>query len=367
MTSRRRILFYSRSPMNTVMMRPIVRRLAADPRLRLYFSGKPSMPEEPLESIFAPLAERASGVRDSPSPVPDPRSPIKGLLPHWQVRWRAFDMFLSPDVVMPARRARHRVEIFHGVSFKGKAYGERVLKFDHLFLAGEYMRRRFEEKGVLAPGDPRAHRIGMPKTDPLVDGSLDAASLLESLGLDPARPTVLYAPTWRPESSLNTEGEAIIDALAGMNLNVLAKIHDHCRDPRTNRRDWGAWLDAREGGNVRRVRDPDVVPALHAAALLVTDASSVANEFTLLDRPILFMDVPELLEVYAGTADLDTWGRRIGEVVQGAAALPRAVERALGDPTAQSAVRRAAADDVFYNPGRATHAAVEAILRILEL
>ena len=33
------------------------------------------------------------------------------------------------------------------------------------------------------------------------------------------------------------------------------------------------------------------------ADLLITDASSVANEYTLLDRPIVFIDVPELFEL----------------------------------------------------------------------
>lgn len=346
-----KILVYSRNPMNSVMVRPIVRRLAGDERLRLYFAGNPSNPAESVRDVLAPLAENG-------------RLPGR-LAPGWMVTYRAWDLYICPDIVMPARRARNRVELFHGVSFKGKAYTEKILRFNHVFTVGEYMRRRFEEKGLLAPDDPRAHQIGMPKTDPLLDGSLDRAALLEGQGLDPARRTVLYAPTWRPEASLNVEGEAIVDALAGMDLNVLVKIHDHCRDPRTNRRDWVAWLDAREGGNVRSVRDADIIPSLHAADLLVSDASSVGNEFTLLDRPILFMDVPKLLEVYGGTADLDTWGRNTGDVVKGAENLRGAVEKALSDPEAKSEIRRAAAADIFYNPGRATEAAVGAVYRIL--
>lgn len=349
----RKILVYSRNPMNSVMVRPLVRRLARDGRVRLFFAGNPSNPAEPMDQVLAPFSENG-------------RLP-GALAPDWMVTWRGWDLYICPDIVMPARRARNRVELFHGVSFKGKAYTDKILRFNHVFTVGEYMRRRFEEKGLLAPDDPRAHRIGMPKTDPLLDGSLDRAALLAGQGLNPARPTVLYAPTWRPEASLNVEGEAIIDALAGMDLNVLVKIHDHCRDPRTNRRDWGAWLDEREGGNVRCVRDADIIPSLHSADILVSDASSVGNEFTLLDRPILFMDVPKLLEVYGGTADLDTWGRNTGEVVRGAANLRGAVEKALSDPGAKSDIRRAAAADIFYNPGRATGAAMAAVYRILEM
>lgn len=343
-----RALLYSRSPMNTVMLRPIALRIMADSRWLVFGSGHPSNPDDTLETIFSPLQEEP------------PKGRLRFVAP-WIAAWRYFDLLLCPDIVMPARRARHRIEIFHGISFKGKAYTEKIRKFNHVFLVGDYMRRTFEKKGILAPNDSIAHRIGMPKTDRLVDGSLDRSALLNGMGLDKRNQTVLYAPTWRKESSLNKEGEAIIDALAAMGLNVLVKIHDHSRDPRVNRRDWGAWLDSREEGPVRRIRDADVIPALHAADLLVSDASSVANEYTLLDRPIIFMDVPELLDVYASTADMDTWGRRMGEVVENASLLPRAVERALGDPCAKSEIRRAAARDLFYNPGTATDAALQAI------
>ena len=51
----------------------------------------------------------------------------------------------------------------------------------------------------------------------LVTGALHAhAGAVRTLDLDPSLPTVLYAPTWSPYSSLNTAGEAIIRSLAGL-------------------------------------------------------------------------------------------------------------------------------------------------------
>ena len=108
---------------------------------------------------------------------------------------------------------------------------------------------------------------------------------------------------------------------------------------------------------MRLVRQPDVIPTLFAADLLITDASSVANEYALLDRPIVFLDVPELLAAAGGEGsalDLETWGRRGGEVVAGPADIVAAVERGLTDPGARSEVRREIMRDLFYNPGRAT-------------
>jgi CDP-glycerol glycerophosphotransferase (TagB/SpsB family) len=96
------------------------------------------------------------------------------------------------------------------------------------------------------------------------------------------------------------------------------------------------------------------------ADLLLTDASSVANEFALLDRPMVFLDVPELIEAarQKGAVDLETWGRKAGDVVTDPADAVRAVADALGRPERHSDVRRALAEDLFYNPGAATGAAV---------
>src|ERR1019366_9448006 len=71
----------------------------------------------------------------------------------------------------------------------------------------------------------------MPKADCLVDDSLQRDAILESLGFDPSRRTVLYAPTWTPYSSLNTMGEQLVDQLARAGFCVLVKLHDNSRDP----------------------------------------------------------------------------------------------------------------------------------------
>ena len=109
------------------------------------------------------------------------------------------------------------------------------------------------------------------------------------------------------------------------------------------------------------VGDYDIVPLLYASDLLLTDASSVANEYALLDRPIVFLDVPELLRqarARGGALDLASWGRKGGVVVERPDDVTEAVAQSLADPTHLSEIRRAIAQDLFYNPGRATEAAV---------
>lgn len=288
------------------------------------------------------------------------------VIDHRWARWKRFDLYLSPDVFLLGRRARVKAHTFHGISIKGKAYTPRVRDYDKLFLIGPYMRERFEALGVLASDDPRFVDIGMPKTDALFGGSLDRNEFLKALGLDPERKTVLYAPTWRPESSLYSIGEEFIRAMQDSPFNLLVKLHDHSYAPDA-RIDWREQLGSIDSPHIRILRDPDITPAMHAADLLVSDASSVANEFTLLDRPIVFAEVPELLEKYGATVDREGWGQRAGEVAADVPGLLGAIERAFADPSLRSEVRRRIAAEGFYNPGRATDAAVKAIQELVNL
>ena len=114
--------------------------------------------------------------------------------------------------------------------------------------------------------------------------------------------------------------------------------------------------------HTKLVHDFDVTPYLFAADLLLTDASSVSSEYALLDRPMVFLDVPAMLESIRAkgrAVDLDTWGRNGGVTVQWPDEAVDAVRWSLAHPRHGSDVRRAMAKDLFYNPGRAADAAVD--------
>src|SRR6185503_11496370 len=181
---------------------------------------------------------------------------------------------------------------------------------DHYFLIGNYMRRKFAEAGLMHEDDSRGISIGFPKTDPLINGEMNRAEILQHFRLDGTRPVIGYAPTGQKYNSLETMGEEVIQTLkATGQFDILIKPHDH---PKRDI-DWFTRLAPLEDDHTRVVRDADVMPLLYASDLLITDASSVANEYALLDRPIVYLDVPELLTAAGreGSAlDLATWGRK---------------------------------------------------------
>jgi hypothetical protein len=279
-----------------------------------------------------------------------------------EIRRREFDVLFCANTkpIAPAAHGR-AIQIFHGLSFRNRSVRSRNLNYDHCFTIGPYQARRL---GALAADRAEAGErlvpIGFPKTDRLLDGSLDRDAIMRSLGFDGSRPVLLYAPTGAHDNSLETFGEELLARLRGQDLyDVIVKPHDHPKKPI----DWLARLAALEGPHLRLARGPDVVPLMLASDLLVSDASSVATEYTLLDRPIVFLDVPELLAAAAAgddeRLDLATWGRRGGRVAGDCDEALAAIADELADPDERLRdIRRALCADCFFHPGAATPAAI---------
>lgn len=337
------LLFFAKIPMNVVLFQPVHRLLAQHPELRITFTGKFRGGSD-LDGLFSAFDLRGAATT-----------------PNWLARLRAYDVYVSPDFRLASKRSRVKVHMFHGFSIRNFAIHPRVKDFDKLFMLGPYMKRRFLESGILAQGDARIEEVGMPKLDPLVRGEFDRARVLESLRLDPARKTVLFAPTWIQGGCLDVQGEEIIRALARLPVNVIVKLHDNSFDLRKQRVDFGAALPPLFGPHMRMATGFDSNPYLAAADLLISDASSVANEYLVLDRPLVFFRCPELEKDWPST-DRETWGTKTGTTIERPAELERAILENLDAPNALSAVRRAAATDFFYEPGTAAERAAQRLL-----
>ena len=354
----KRILFAGYAPVHFVCFRPLYERLRRLRGVEVVLSGGREA---------GTLGERALTAKELYAPF---RVPPRQVVPLARLSRQDFDLVFCAHVsgYFP-RRDEGRIQLFHGVSFRNMAVRRDVLVYDHLFIVGPYMRRLFTDNQLLRDGDPRLVPIGFPKLDALVNGSLDRRRILRRLGLSGRRPVVLYAPTGQKDNSLETGvGEAVIERLRRSGrYDVLIKLHDHPRDRATN---WPARLRPLLDRHTKLVADYDVVPYLFVADLLITDASSVSNEYSLMDRPMVFLDVPQLLAAMTkkGVAlDLDTWGRKGGVTVRWPDEAVDAVASSLAHPSRGSSVRRAMARDLFYNPGHATDAAMEWIQHRLGL
>jgi CDP-glycerol glycerophosphotransferase (TagB/SpsB family) len=350
---RRRILVDARTPVNYTMVAPVVRAFGSDPRVDLLFTAS----EEPRR--MARIYHEAPHAR---------------LIHPARAALMKFDAYIASDFMWATLpRGTTRVQVFHGVAGK---YGfdapdRSMLGWDRYFFVNERRLDNFVSSGALAPDSPAIRLIGLPKVDCVVNGSFERNAVLTGLGLDPDRPTVLYAPTWSPASSLNDIGTELIAGLCGRPVNVIVKLHDRSRDLR---RRYSGGIDW-----VRRIRPilhpgrgvigsgHDISPYLVAADLMITDHSSAGFEFLLRDRPLVRIHRPQLIQLARIHRDYVTLLASASESVVDIQGTLAAVERGLADPDTHSAERRRVASELFYRPGSATDRSVRALYEIIEL
>lgn len=349
----RRVLFSGYARVHFVCFLPVYERLRADPRLEVYLSG-------------GYKSEDGEG---------NPKFSISGFYDEFDVdrtrvleaeatRSQDFDVMVCAhlsDTLFP-RSAARSVQIFHGVSFKNLAVRDKALRYDYLCLPGSYHAEQYRKQGLVRDDGPSILITGFPKADKLVAATADTRAPIRELDLDPSLPTLLFAPTGDKHNALEIMGREVIERIRNHGRwNLLVKPHDH---PKRSI-DWFRELADLENERVRLVRATDVAPYLRAADLLMTDASSVALEYTLLDRPMVFLDTPQLLEKLrerAPALDLETYGRKLGRVARGPDDLLPLLEASLADPGRDAAVRRQAAAHLFHLPGQAAER-VAAVIR----
>jgi len=352
----RRILAYVRAPMNYVVMAPVYKRMFQDPRVRFYFTTSPGASRE--ADVYS---DAGDGLR---------------VISASEAKFMKFDAFLAADFIwMSLPRGTKRVQMFHGVAGKyTNVYDtpeQSARGWDRLFFINQRRLRNFVRSGALDPDSPAARLVGMPKVDCLVDGSLSRNAVLESLGIDPARKVVLYAPTWSAHSSLVTMGGELVDGLVAAGYAVIVKLHDRSHDPQHANSGGVDWI-SRLGPTLRAsgghlATGSDSCPYLAAADVLITDHSSVGFEYLLLDRPVIRIEVPKLLEEANVNPEYVELLAEASLTVETAAEAIRMVEEALAQPGQRSETRRAVAAELFHRPGNATQLATNELYDLLNL
>jgi hypothetical protein len=353
---KRRVLVNARTAMNYATLAPIVERLQADSRVEFYFTAS----ENPANT--AKIYSEA-------------RKPFQIVSP-LAAAFMRFDVYLAADFLwVKLPRGTQRVQTFHGVAGKYRTIydspARTMREWDRLFFINEHRLRHFITTGAIDGDSPAACLIGMPKLDCLVDGSLQRDQILTSMGLDPSRRTVLYAPTWSPYSSLITMGEDLVRRLGEAGFTVIVKLHDRSRETlyeNSGGVDWGTRLEPvlRSTGGMLAAGS-NSSKYLAGADVLITDHSSVGFEYLLLDRPMIRIEMPALIEktdiepMYVELLSrASTTVHNVGEVVS-------AVEQSFAELRHNSEARRAVAGEMFYKPGGATKRAVSELFKILEL
>jgi hypothetical protein len=177
-------------------------------------------------------------------------------------------------------------QLYHGIGTKTDVYSPTLMEMDVRFIEGPHYERRLRE---LYP-DANLAAVGYAKVDPFAYPGEERPRLdLRAVGLDPAKKTLLYAPTHMP-SSFPRMADELPAHFA--DFNVLVKPHSLSYfggKKRSHRRLIELWSRA-PNVHVAAYDEYDPLPYMTAADLLISDESSVLFEFAVLDRPIVWCD-----------------------------------------------------------------------------
>ncbi|MCG8579676.1 MAG: CDP-glycerol glycerophosphotransferase family protein [Bacteroidales bacterium] len=188
------------------------------------------------------------------------------------------------------------IQMGHGIGPKRSYYRKSDTPMTVRFIEGEMRLKVIEE---MYPDDNFV-QVGFSKLDPVFDGT-EAGIDLQKLGLDPEKPTILYAPTFNP-TSIGCFPKDWPEDFKG--YNILIKPHSftfaltksrYIKDQKRIKK-WAEYPNV----YLADADEYSLVPFLKTADILISEASSTLFEFAALDKPVVICDFYDLKWSYKG-------------------------------------------------------------------
>jgi CDP-glycerol glycerophosphotransferase (TagB/SpsB family) len=158
-----------------------------------------------------------------------------------------------------------------------------------VFAEGRYRIEKLRQHGLDKTEIIRD--VGLPKLDPFFNGGYSRNEILSRHGLDPSKKTVLFAPTYKPTSIFKV-GAHILSLLP--QYNVVVKLHPYSWSgkyaPHEQHRLFERLARSNSGLCLVPPSIHDIMPYLFAADTMISEASSVINEFLALGRCGIIID-----------------------------------------------------------------------------
>jgi CDP-glycerol glycerophosphotransferase (TagB/SpsB family) len=221
---------------------------------------------------------------------------------------------------------------------------------------------------------------GFPRTDPLINNSFNGEEIIKELGVLPNKKNILYAPSWgNPAAGENEEkslfpfesDERILEDIDKFcienNCNFIIRMHPNWEN---EEKEYARKII----DDVKKIKSifylpfkkyPVTEPILYVSDILITDYSSIAEDFILLDRPIIFMDTNLPKEKFVFTL-----GERAGYIVKNKKEFFGVLQNSL-DSTEQfreefKEKRQKHIEKLYkYADGKASQRCAEEIMRLL--
>jgi CDP-glycerol glycerophosphotransferase (TagB/SpsB family) len=207
------------------------------------------------------------------------------------------------------------------------------------FLEGKYRVDKFKKYGLDKIED--IVDVGLPKLDRFFNGYFNAGEIFRNLNLDSDRQTVLYAPSYKPTSIFDI-GKEIVEL--GDTYNIVVKLHPYSWSGKYASHEQHRFFEdlKKEHNNFLLVQPDmhDIMPFLFIADTMISDGSSVINEFLALGRCGIIYDMNESKLKHTDGQQLledssSTWLKDSFIHIQSAVQIKDAIEEALNPSKAR--------------------------------
>lgn len=294
--------------------------------------------------------------------------PQKNIRYYWQILWEKFDLIMFIDVYakFPPRPSKHCL-LKHGPGLTTRCIYKHfsrktIADFDLVLTNGGFDYKMIRETCKGKYDASKLHNIGFPFLDRFDGLTIDKETYLRKLFKTTSKMTVLFAPSWSGLRLLENNGrdyfDQIVSILRTMNLNTVVKLHA-CSFNKifAGVGDWKTRLTVvSKYENIRVDYDVDDIPALKYCDVLITDISSRAFNFMLLDKPVVFYFPSKVLRDFLDAERIELLKR--GAFV---ASSPQGIKEVLNQlmrETVSKPDSKYVSEYCFTNYGKATEAVV---------
>jgi len=236
------------------------------------------------------------------------------------------------------------IDTWHGIPFKGfgRKYGDSFVNHDVLTVSSEYFKEIYMNK--YGCKEEQLLITGYPRNDILLNASYKEKSHIKSIfELDNYSKVITYAPTWEQNYDQNVlkplfpwEGdETTLNEFERIgkesNTCFIIRTHPNWESKRNLSGEEKIEKMFEEYNYVKYVSSylmPDTQSLLLVTDVLITDWSSIANDFILTGMPMIFLDIPSPFEEGYTLGPED----RVGYIVKSQKEFFGALEECVNDP-----------------------------------